>query len=94
LNIRENLQEPEHQDLAIALNNLANLYLNQRKYAKAKPLYLQSIEIIEKSLGKDHIFVAKYLKNYANFLRQIRRNREAIKIEHRAKAIHSKNINN
>jgi len=94
LNIREKLKEPEHQDLAIALNNLANVYLNQRKYAKAKPLYLQSIEVIEKSLGKEHIFVSKYLMNYANFLRQIRRDREAMKIERRAKAIQSKNINN
>ena len=94
LNIRENLQEPKHQDLAIALNNLAQVYLNQRKYAKAKPLFVQSIEVIEKSLGKEHIFVSKYLMNYANFLRQIRRDREAIKIERRAKAIQSKNLNN
>jgi len=94
LNIREKLKEPEHQDLAVALNNLAQVYLDQRKYAKAKPLFVQAIEVIEKSLGKEHIFVSKYLINYANFLRQIRRDREAIKIERRAKAIQSKNINN
>ncbi|MFM8922532.1 MAG: tetratricopeptide repeat protein, partial [Microcystis panniformis] len=41
----------EHPAVATSLNNLANLYCAQGKYAEAEPLFLRSLEICEKQLG-------------------------------------------
>ncbi len=51
--------------MATVLNNLAELYHVQGKYAAAEPLYQQSLAIREKSLGKDHPDVAGSLNNLA-----------------------------
>ena len=48
-----------------ALGNLAALYSSQGRYAKAEPLYLRSLEIVEKALGKSHPHVAASLNNLA-----------------------------
>jgi tetratricopeptide (TPR) repeat protein len=47
------------------LNNLALLYYNQGQYAKAEPLYEQSLAIREKALGPEHSDVAQSLNNLA-----------------------------
>src|SRR4051794_38206136 len=39
----------KHPDLSQTLNNLANLYKYQKKYAQSEMLYLESIEIREKN---------------------------------------------
>jgi Flp pilus assembly protein TadD len=36
------------------LNNLAELYYKKGKYEQAEPLFLRSLAIFEKALGKDH----------------------------------------
>ena len=90
LEIREKVLGQDHPDVANSLNNLAMLYHDQGKYIKAKPIYMQAIMIIEKSLGQDHPDLAIFLKNYADLLRKINRNREAAKIDARAKAIRAK----
>ena len=41
-----------------SLNNLAELYRNQGRYAEAEPLYKRSLAIREKALGPDHPDVA------------------------------------
>ena len=82
--------------LATSLNNLAELYDNQGKYAKAEPLYQRSLTIWEKTLGPEHPNVATSLENYATLLRKLKPIRsllpwsEASSTETRAKAIREK----
>ncbi len=73
--------------IAASLNNLAELYRAQGKYADAEPLYKRSIELDEKALGPNHPDVATLLGNYAALLRKTNRNAEAEKLEARQKAI-------
>ena len=49
----------------MSLNNLAELYRNQGRYADAEPLYKRSLAIYEKALGPDHPDVATSLNNLA-----------------------------
>ena len=52
--MKKRLLEDNHPDVAQSLNNLAELYSSQGKYAEAEPLYLQSLAIAEQALGKNH----------------------------------------
>jgi tetratricopeptide (TPR) repeat protein len=47
----------------MSLNNLANLYNNQGRYAEAEPLYQRSLTINEKAFGPEHPDVATSLSN-------------------------------
>ncbi len=76
--------------LATSLNNLAELYREQGKYAEAEPLHQRALAIREKALGPEHPDVATSLETYANFLRKMERDAEAEQMEARAKAIRSK----
>ncbi len=76
--------------MAASLNNLAELYRAQGKYAEAEPLNQRALVIREKALGPDHPHVAQSLENYATLLRETGRNTEAAKMEARAKAIRAK----
>ncbi len=51
--------------MAASLNNLAELYRAQDRYAKAEPLYERALGISEKGLGPDHPHVAASLNNLA-----------------------------
>ncbi len=51
--------------MALSLNNLAQLYVNQGRYAQAEPLHKRSLAIREKALGPDHPDVALSLNNLA-----------------------------
>ena len=50
---RERLGQ-EHPDVATSLNNLANLYSSQGRYAEAEPLYQEALKIAEGHLGVNH----------------------------------------
>jgi CHAT domain-containing protein/Tfp pilus assembly protein PilF len=65
LEIREELLEPEHADVALSLNNLAALYYAKGDYARAEPLYQRALTIREKVLGPEHPDVALALSNLA-----------------------------
>jgi tetratricopeptide (TPR) repeat protein len=52
-------------DLAASLDWQGSFYRSQGKYAKAEPLFVQSIEIMEHQLGLDHPSVATSLNNLA-----------------------------
>ena len=52
--------------MASVLNNLAILYGDRSEYAKAEPLYLRSLKILEARLGPDDLDVAQNLNNLAN----------------------------
>ncbi len=76
--------------MATSLNNLAELYRTQGKYADAEPLYKRSLAIYEKALGPEHPHVATSLENYAALLRNTERTTEATKMQAHAKAIRAK----
>jgi tetratricopeptide (TPR) repeat protein len=89
------LQEAEkfgEQDprFAASLNNLAELYRVQAKYAQAEPLYQRALAILEKALGPEHPNVAAVLENYAALLHKLNQDAEADKMEARAQAIRAK----
>src|SRR5712691_4310083 len=56
---------PEDPRVATTLNNLAELYRAQRKYAQAEPLYRRALAINEKTLGPAHPNVGATLHNLA-----------------------------
>jgi tetratricopeptide (TPR) repeat protein len=51
--------------LAATLNNLAELYKEEGRYADTEPLYKRVLAINEKALGPDHPDVALALNNLA-----------------------------
>jgi tetratricopeptide (TPR) repeat protein len=65
LAIKEKSLGDEHADVAVALNNLAELYRNLGRLSEAEPLFERSLAIKEKSLGDDHAAVATALNNLA-----------------------------
>ena len=73
--------------MATDLNNLAELYRAQGRYAEAEPLYQRSLAIRKKALGPEHPYVAQTLENYAALLRQTERADEAERVEASAKEI-------
>ncbi len=54
-----------HPNVAIFMNNLAELYRALGDYAKAEPLYKRSLAIYEKVLGPEHPQEALGLNNLA-----------------------------
>jgi tetratricopeptide (TPR) repeat protein len=57
--------EPDHPEAATNLNNLAEFYRSQGKYADAEPLYKRALTIDKKALGPDHPDVAGFVKSLA-----------------------------
>jgi len=88
--IKENVLGLDHPDVAISLDNLAELYRIRGRYAEAEPLLKRSLAIFEQTFGPEHPNVAAFLKNYAALLRETGRGAEAAKLEARAKAIRAK----
>ena len=54
-----------HPDVAIGLNNLAELYRTQGHTGEAEVLYKRALSISEKALGPNHLNVASSLSNLA-----------------------------
>ncbi|WP_347280011.1 tetratricopeptide repeat protein [Leptolyngbya sp. FACHB-8] len=65
LSILESTLGENHPDVAISLNNLAELYRLQGNYEAAEPLYQRSLSIRESALGENHPDVATSLNNLA-----------------------------
>jgi tetratricopeptide (TPR) repeat protein len=63
---------PEHYNVGISLNNLALLFVSQKRYIEAESLYQQAIAICEKALGPDHPYLAAIAENYASLLEKKR----------------------
>ncbi len=81
---------PQDPRLATSLNNLAQVYRAQGRYAEAEPLYKRALAIQEKALGPDHPSVAKSLNNLAELYRAQGRYEEAELRYKRALAIMEK----
>ncbi len=63
--------EPEDTRLHFTLNNLAEIYRVQSKYAEAEPIIKRVLVIDEKSLGAEHPNIAASLANLAdNYIAQ------------------------
>ena len=86
----ENLLGPDHPDVATSVNNLAQLYRTQGRYAEAERLFKRALTINEKALGPAHPNVAMSLINYAGLLRKTGREDLGAVMELRAKAIRAK----
>lgn len=58
LHIREHQLGPEHPQVAVVLNGLAELYRKQGKYELAEPLFLRALRIWERQSGPEPTEVA------------------------------------
>lgn len=56
-------------NVAVTLNNLAELYKNRGEYARAEPLYQRALELCVKLRGNEHSSVANTLNNLADMYR-------------------------
>jgi tetratricopeptide (TPR) repeat protein len=65
LALRERQVGPNHPEVALALNNLAEMYRTLGRYAEAEPLFKRSLAIRERALGPEHPHVASTLNNLA-----------------------------
>ena len=54
--------------MATSLNNLAELYQAQGKYAEAEPLYQRALAICEQQLGASHPTTRIVRQNYTSLL--------------------------
>lgn len=80
----------EHPNVAAAMNNLAEHYRSQKKYAEAESLYKQALIIWEKSYGSEHPYVAAVLSNMALLYKTQKRYAEAEPLYKRALTIQEK----
>lgn len=65
LEIQEQTLGPEHFEVALTLNDLAEVYHLQGKYAKAELLYKRALVILKNTLGNEHPRVSTILGNLA-----------------------------
>ena len=78
---------PDHPNVAIRLNNLAQLLQDTNRLAEAEPLMRRALAIDEQSFGPDHPNVAIDLNNLAQLLQATNRLAEAEPLMRRALAI-------
>jgi tetratricopeptide (TPR) repeat protein len=77
LRIQEKLLGPEHPDLAQTLNNLGVLRHTQGRQAEAEAFYLWALEICETKGQSPDQDAVNLRQNYAAFLKEVGRPREA-----------------
>ena len=78
LTIREQHLGREHPRTAQSLDGLARLYYEQERYDQAEPLFQRVLDIRERELGREHPDTVVARKSYANVLRKLKREEEAI----------------
>ncbi|GEM_PF-450391 len=91
LEIAEKMYGPNHHNVATALNNLAQVFLNTNRLKDAEPLMRRALLIAEKSYGPDHPDVAICLNHLVSILRAMDRLAEAEPLMRRALAIAERN---
>jgi tetratricopeptide (TPR) repeat protein len=57
--------DADSHEVAVVVNNLAELYRAKGDYVRAEPLYVRALAIEERALGPDHLDVAVSLNNLA-----------------------------
>jgi tetratricopeptide (TPR) repeat protein len=83
---------PDHPNVAIRLNNLAQLLQATNRLAEAEPLMRRALAISERSFGPDHPEVATDLDNLAGLLQDTNRLAEAEPLMRRALGIDEKSL--
>ncbi|WP_287728716.1 tetratricopeptide repeat protein [Microcystis sp. M061S2] len=71
LSLREQRLGENHPDVATSLNNLAELYKYQGRYAEAEPLYVRAIAIYQERLGENHPDTQKVRQNFMILLSRL-----------------------
>ena len=74
---------PDHPDVARSLNNLADLYERQGRYAEAEPLFERALAIRERAVGPDHPDTATSTNNLASFYQAAGRAADALPLVQR-----------
>ncbi|MCX6901612.1 MAG: tetratricopeptide repeat protein, partial [Verrucomicrobia bacterium] len=83
---------PEHPNVAIDLNNLAQLLKATNRLAEAEPLIRRALAIDEQSFGPEHPNVAIRLNNLATLLQDTNRLAEAEPLMRRVISIFEKSL--
>jgi tetratricopeptide (TPR) repeat protein len=84
LSIQGKLLGPEHPDLAQTLNNLGVLRHTQGRHAEAEAFYLWALEICDSKGHSQDQDALNLRQNYAAFLQEVGRHREADAVKTRA----------
>ena len=66
-----------HPNVALSLNNLAELYYSQGRYSEAEPLFKQALDLRKRTLAENHPLVASSLNSLAELYRRQGRYSEA-----------------
>jgi len=82
----------DHPNVAIDLNNLAQLYQATNRLKEAEPLMKRALALDEASFGKDHPDVAIDLNNLAQLYQDTNRLKEAEPLYRRALEIRKKSL--
>jgi tetratricopeptide (TPR) repeat protein len=80
LEITEKVYGADHPDAIYGLTILARLYSSQGKIADAEMLYTQALTIAKKWLGLEHPHTVVVSQYYADFLRKVGREVDALKL--------------
>ena len=89
LKVAEAQDSPAGLQIAVPLNSLGLLLLQQRRGAEAEVVFQRLLKLVENRLGEEHIEVATILENLAAVHRQIGRTDEASMTRDRATQIRS-----
>lgn len=92
LNVAQETFGPDHQKVAISLNNLATLYRILGKYPEAERLYQRALLIKEKAFGLNHPEVATTLNNLAGLYKAQGKYSKAEPLYQRALKIREKTL--
>ncbi len=92
LAIGESSLKANDPELAIRLNNLAELLRGTNRHAEAEPLYQRALTIDETNYGPDHPNVARDLNNFGVLMQDTNRLIEAESLMRRALAILEKSL--
>jgi acetyl-CoA synthetase len=93
LEIKQKSLGDEHPDVAVILNNMAELYHSQGRYSEAEKKYKRVLKILQKIHGPQHLQLVTVLENYANMLKKIEnRANDVVLIEKRINLIRSNKV--
>ncbi|MHB8595796.1 MAG: tetratricopeptide repeat protein [Ktedonobacteraceae bacterium] len=87
LAIYEQVEAREHPTAARAMGNLALIYEGEGDYTLAMKLQQQALALLENALGPEHPDLFAYLWHYAQTLRKVGQEQEALPLEARARTL-------
>jgi tetratricopeptide (TPR) repeat protein len=76
----------DHIDVARSLNNLADLYQRQDRFADAEPIYKRALDIRERTVGADHPDTAASVNNLTSLYQAEGRTADALPLMERMMA--------